>query len=491
MKQTAVLAIDQGTTNTKALLVAPDGRILASASKGMNVSYPKAGWAEQSATEIWDTVKTVIAELVDDNPETAISSIAISNQRETIVIWDAETGEPIAPAITWQCRRSNDLCANWRRQGFEYEVMVRSGLAIDPLFPSGKIKWLLDEIPDARIRAERGALKAGTIDSWLLWNLTAGAEHATDHSNASRTQLLNLDTLEWDAFLLETFDVPLAILPTVKSSDSCFGRTVAGATALPDGVPVQAMLGDSHAALFEHGIKQPGRAKVTIGTGSSVMTVTNGKKLSGNGLSSTIAWSQDGTAVYALEGNILVAGHAAAFATQLLGLKNEEDRTELALSEPSADGVCFVPALAGLGAPYWDAEARGVFDGLSLGTKPAHLARAALEAIAQQICDVVEAMDEDLGARLSELSVDGGVSRNATVMRMLAALSDRSIARMEIPEASALGAARMAYEAQGNGSIAFPPPDQYFAPRDDEKECTTSRVRWKKAISRARLNGGS
>ncbi len=457
MGQPVILAIDQGTTNTKALLVARDGSVLLSRSRAMTVDYPRAGWAEQSASDIWEAVAALIAELVAAAPDASVEALAISNQRETIVLWEAATGRPVAPAVIWQCGRSADRCAELRAAGHEDAVVARTGLGLDPLFPAAKLAWLLDNVPGARTRAVAGDLRCGTIDSWLLWNLTGGAVHATDHSNASRTQLFNLDTLGWDADLAALFDVPLGLLPQVRASDSRFGTVAPGLTALPEGTPIHAMLGDSHAALFGHGVDGPGRVKATIGTGSSLMAATDGRVRSSHGLSTTIAWSRGGAVQYALEGNISVSGHAAAFATTLLGLADEAALTELAGSVPDSGGVVFVPALAGLGAPHWCATARGSISGMTLATRPAHIARATLEAIALQIGDVLAAIDADLGARVPELSIDGGAARNPLLAQSLADLTERRIVRPHIAEAGALGVARLARLAMGqvdDGGVA-------------------------------------
>lgn len=461
-----ILAIDQGTTNTKALLVAPDGSVLLSRSRPMQVTYPQQGWAEQSASDIWEAVAALIAELVAAAPDAQIAALAISNQRETVVLWEAATGRPLAPAVIWQCARSAERCAALRAAGHEDAIVSRSGLGIDPLFPAAKIAWLLDSIPGARNRAAAGEIKCGTVDSWLLWNLTGGQVHATDHSNASRTQVFNLDTLDWDPELARIFDVPLAILPHIAASDSGFGAVAPGLTALPAGTPIQVLLGDSHAALFAHGIHAPGRVKATIGTGSSLMAATAGRVHSSHGLSSTIAWSRsDGGAQHAIEGNISVSGHAAAFATALLGLADELALTDLAASVESSEGVVFVPALAGLGAPHWQSGARGTISGMTLGTRPAHVARATLEAIALQIGDVLDAIAADLGIDLPELSIDGGAARNALLAQLLADLTGRAIVRPEIAEASALGVARMAAQALGLADAAAPAAADRFEPK--------------------------
>ncbi len=484
MKGSCILAIDQGTSNTKALLVAPDGSVLLSRSRGMQVAYPRPGWAEQSASDIWEAVAALIAETVAAAPEAEIAALAISNQRETVVLWETETGRPLAPAVIWQCQRSADRCAALRAAGHAAEIAARSGLDVDPLFPAAKIAWLLDSIPGARDRAARGELKCGTVDSWLLWNLTGGAAHATDHSNASRTQLFNLDTLDWDAELARIFDVPLDILPRILPSDGGFGSVAPGLTALPDGTPVQAMLGDSHAALFAHGVRGPGQVKATIGTGSSLMAATPARVRSSHGLSSTIAWSRaEGGPQHALEGNISVSGHAVAFTTALLGLPDEATFTRLAGEVEDSDGVVFVPALGGLGAPHWQTGARGTISGMTLGTRPAHIARATLEAIALQIGDVLDAIEADLGAAVPALSIDGGAARNPVLAQLLADLLGRAIVRPAIAEASALGVARLAAEALGIATIQPGPAAERIEPVMPSERRLATRARWRRAVS--------
>jgi glycerol kinase len=486
MTGTAILSIDQGTSNTKALLVAPDGSVLLSRPRAMRVDYPRPGWAEQSASDIWEAVAGLIAELEAAAPQVAVSAVAISNQRETVVLWDAETGLPLGPAVIWQCQRSADRCAILRAAGHGDAIVARSGLAVDSMFSAGKIAWLLDSIPGARDRAATGKLRCGTIDSWLLWNLTGGAVHATDHSNASRTQLFNLDTLDWDPELARLFDVPLGILPEILPSDSRFGVVADGLTALPHGTPIHAVLGDSHAALFEHTAASASRVKATMGTGSSLMAATDRRVRSSHGLSSTIAWSKGNAVQHAIEGNISVSGQAAAFATELLGLADEEALTRLAASVEDSGGVVFVPALAGLGAPHWCGDARGTISRISLATRPAHIARATLEAIALQIGDVLDAIEADLGSPFTDLSIDGGAARNPLLAQMLADLLDRRIVRPRITEASALGVARLAAEALGltHPNAAAAPVDR-FEPCMAVEHRRTIRQQWRAAVTRA------
>jgi glycerol kinase len=448
MARQGILAIDQGTTNTKALLISPSGDIVSQASMKTTVFHPQPGWAEQSSADIWSSTLSAIEQALAAAPGWSVEAIGISNQRESVMLWEASSGRPLGPCILWQCRRTSEQCASLRAGGLEALIAAKTGLGIDPLFSATKLNWLLANVAGAQELAAEGQLRGGTVDSWLLWNLTDGV-HATDHSNASRTQLLSLDTGSWDGELLETFAVPQAILAEVLPSDSLFGHTRSGLDFLASGIPIHAIMGDSHAAMFGHGIDRPGRIKVTCGTGSSLMTPTVTRPRSTHGLSGTIAWSRSGEIVHALEGNILVSGHAAAFAVRLLGLADEQELAALAETVEDSGGVSFVPALAGMGAPYWRDRARGMIAGMSLATTPAHVARAVFEAIALQIRDVFLAMEADLGQPLQALSVDGGAARNDMLMQLLADLLDRPVARVRRSEVSAIGAAAMAAEALG------------------------------------------
>lgn len=482
MSNGLILAIDQGTTNTKALAFDAEGRVVASASVPMAVAYPQPGWAEQSAIDIWNSVRAVIAEVVaKTGPD--MDALALSNQRETIVVWDARTGAPIAPAILWQCRRSAPYCATIREAGHARLIEDRTGLGLDPLFPAAKIAWILDHVPGARDAAEAGQLRAGTVDSWLLWNLTGG-EHATDHSNASRTQLFNTEALAWDPELGRIFNVPLALLPKVLPSDSAFGTVAAGVSALAAGTPVHAMVGDSHAALYGHGVREPGTVKATYGTGSSLMTLTTGRIASRTGLSSTIAWSTSAGVAYALEGNISVSGQAVAFMGSLLGIADPAAVAALAATVPDSNGVVFVPALVGLGAPYWEPEARGIVSGLALGTTPAHLARAAVESIAFQVADVFSAMETDLGQRLTRLSADGGAARNDMLMQFQADLIDRPVLRGDLPEVSAAGAAMLAAAGLGRNSARPMTQQREFKPLMSDADRAALTGAWLAGVGR-------
>lgn len=483
MKSTGlILAIDQGTTNTKALLVSGDGHVHHHASVPNLVTYPQPGWAEQSATALVDGVRQVSAEVIAKAGGAQILGVAISNQRESIVVWDAASGQPIGPCIIWQCRRSAPQCNALRAAGHAEQIEAKTGLALDPLFPAAKIAWLLDNVPGARSRAEAGELRAGTVDCWLLWNLSKGRLHATDHSNASRTQLFDTQALAWDAELCSLFGVPMALLPQVLSSDADFGPVADGVTGLASGTPIRAMIGDSHAALFGHGARAPGTIKATYGTGTSLMVLTPQRVQSRHGLSSTIAWSQNGRVQHALEGNISVSGQAAAFVAELLGVADAAALSTLAETVPDSNGVAFVPALVGLGAPYWRADARGTLTGMTLGTKPAHLARAALEAIAFQVADVYLAMEADMGTALGDLRADGGASRNRLLMQFQADILGRAVTAAAAPEVSALGAAALAFSSLG---IAMPgvASAEQFTPQMPDPIRNSHHARWQSAVT--------
>ncbi|MBV8112504.1 MAG: glycerol kinase [Hyphomicrobiales bacterium] len=444
-----VLAIDQGTTNTKALALDEEGRIAARHSVPTPISYPRPGWVEQSGAEIWRATTNAVDGCLSALPEeTAIAAVAVANQRESVLLWRRSTGEPIGPCVTWQCRRSSDRLDRIRTPEIEEAVASQTGLGLDPLFPAAKIGWLLDAYPDARALAEKGDLCAGTVDSWLLFNLTGGRVHATDASNASRTQLFDIHEQQWSVELCELFGLPVSILPAVVDSDASFGATRA-IGRLPPGVQVRAMMGDSHAALFGHGIRVPGAVKATYGTGSSLMTLTETPVRSRSGLSTTVAWRRSGKIAYALEGNVSVSAQAAAWMAQLMGLPDVAALTELAATAAGGDNVCFVPALAGLGAPYWKDRARAALTGMSLATSRSDVARATLEAIALQICDVFMAMERDLGKRLARLSVDGGATQNDHLMRLQADLLSRPVQRLKILELSAFGVGLLAGAASG------------------------------------------
>lgn len=483
-----VIAIDQGTSSTKAIVVDAAGRVVAKASAPLKSSYPKPGWAEQSADDIWASVQAVIAQIVKGG-DFDIAGLAIANQRETLVVWDAATGKPVAPAILWQCRRTATVCEKLIAGGADPMVVEATGLSINALFPASKLAWVLENVPEARGLADDGRLYAGTVDSWLLYKLTGGREFSTDHSNASRTQLFNTGTLQWDETMCELFGVPSSVLPSVRASDSRFGDVAQGVTALDGGIPILAMMGDSHAALYGHGVRAPGLVKATYGTGSSLMTLTSQRVLSENGLSATIAWSDADGVVYALEGNITVSAQAAAFAADMLGLPNSAALSDLSQTVADSGGVTFVPALAGLGAPHWNDHVSGTISGMTLATKPAHIARATLEAIVLQIADVFSAMEKDIGSRLDGLLADGGASSNDFLMQLQADILDRSVTRSDQAEVGAIGVATIALRSLHATSQVSDASRSVFHPQADATDwrCNTKR-NWTSLLAQLMAN---
>jgi len=416
MNSPLILAIDQGTTNTKAILVDATGQVIARGARQPGIAYPQPGWVEQDPLDLWNTVHGAINDCLiaaqnagcgTGDGATAIAAVDISNQRETTLAWERSTGRPLGPAVIWQCHRTADFCSRLAERGLEPFLRQRTGLTVDPMFSGSKMRWLLDNIPNGRARSEAGEICLGTVDAWLLWNLTGGRAFACDRTNASRTQLFNLHTLDWDDELLAIFGVPRAALPQPCSSAGMFGETVA-IGQLPAGIPVAGLIGDSHAALYGHAGFRPGAIKATYGTGSSLMTATDRPVISGAGLSTTIAWStQADKATYALEGNIYVTGAVVQWLGQATGKPNLSQEIE-ALARESADnqGVYIVPAFTGLGAPHWNAEARGLICGLTRGAGLPQLARAALESIAYQVNDVLRVMDAESGRCQSQRPAD-------------------------------------------------------------------------------------
>lgn len=476
-----VLAIDQGTTNTKALVIDETGAILARAAAPSTSDYPKPGWAEQSADDIWSATRRVIDTVANEVGPDSIDALAISNQRETLVAWDRQTSAPVGPAILWQCARTAPACAELIAAGHGPAVEAATGLRLSPMFPAPKLAWILQNRPEAAALHDRGQLRVGTVDAWLLWNLTGGASFATDHSNASRTQLFHTGKLDWSADLGAIFGAPTDCLPVALPSDSRFGETAEGMTALPAGIPILAMMGDSHAALYGHGVRAPGVVKATYGTGSSLMALVPERVSPSHGASATIAWSDVTGTHHALEGNIFVSAQAIAFIGALLGVGDARALSDLAESVPDAGGVTFVPALSGLGAPHWDDRATGTISGMTHATTPAHLARATFEAIAMQIADVFEAIEADAGQPLTSLSADGGASVNAFLMQLQADILGRPVNRSEIEEVGALGAAAMAFSALGQ-TVDWERPGTRFEPAIGEAQRETIRARWRDAI---------
>ncbi|MCS7314365.1 MAG: glycerol kinase GlpK [Bryobacterales bacterium] len=494
MPERFILAVDQGTTNTKAVLVDRQGRVIARASRSVPIRFPQPGWVEQDAEELWLSVVETIEECLEQAPPgSAPAAIGISNQRESVVLWERRTGIPVGPCVTWQCRRSAPICEELRSRALDSLVRERTGLALDPLFSAGKIRWLLDNVWEGQRRAEAGELCAGTVDSWLLWKLTGGAAHACDASNGSRTQLLDVRSGVWDEQLLELFGVPRALLPEVLPSSGVAGESVK-LGRLPAGVPVGALIGDSHAALFGHAAFGPGAVKATYGTGTSLMTLTERPVFSAGGLSTTIAWRIGTVVAHALEGNILVTGSAVQWLGEFLGLADPaHDVAGLAERAEPAEGLYVVPAFVGLGAPHWDAQARGLICGLTRGTTAAQVARATLEAIAYQVRDVFEVMEMEAGQSLPELMTDGGASRNDSLMQFQADVLGRPVVRNLSTDLSAVGAAWLAGLAVGfwrslEELEALPRQEDRFEPRMSESERIRRIEGWREAVARARLH---
>lgn len=493
-----ILAIDQGTTNTKAILVDAAGQVTARGSRSPGVSYPQSAWVEQDPLELWDSVCGAIEDCLAAGGDPSLAAVAISNQRETTIAWDRQTGAPLGPAVVWQCHRSADFCRQLAERGLEPLLRLRSGLTVDPMFSGSKMRWLLDNIPNGQSRAFAGEVCLGTVDAWLLWNLTGGsipegAVFACDRTNASRTQLFNLQTLDWDEDLLEIFGVPRLALPRPCPSAGIYGVTAA-IGRLPAGVPIAALIGDSHAALFGHAGFRPGTVKATYGTGTSLMTVIEKPRISAAGLSTTIAWStHTDRAEYALEGNIYVTGAVVQWLGQVIGKPNLSQEIEaLAREVPGNQGVYIVPAFTGLGAPHWSAEARGLICGLTRGVGPAHLARAALESIVYQVCDVLNVMDTESGRMPEALLADGGASRNDLLMQFQADIAGRPVLRNLSAEVSALGAAYLAGLAVGVWGTeaeiaALPRRQDCFDPQMTTAERERLLFGWRSALERTLL----
>jgi glycerol kinase len=485
-----ILAIDQGTTNTKAILVDERGTIASQASRAMAIEYPQPGWVQQDARAIWQAVRECIDECLASAGSPALAAIGISNQRETGVAWDRATGEPIGPAVTWQCRRSAELCERLRIEGRAPDITARTGLPVDPMFTAGKLRWLLDAAPDGRGRAAAGEIRVGTVDSWLLWNLTGGTVHRTDVSNASRTQLMDIGAGAWYADLSEAFGVPLAALPEILPSSAVFGESAA-IGALPSGVPIGALVGDSHAALFGQAGFEPGCVKATYGTGSSLMMPTPRRLEAKDGVAATVAWGLD-SIVYALEGNIYATGATLQWVADFAGLGGPGAVAELAVNCPSTEGVYLVPAFTGLGAPHWDDAARGLVSGLTRGSTLAQLSRAAVEAVAYQVRDVFDVMQAASGGTLKVLLADGGVTRNAQLMQFQADILGVPVQRNNTPELSAMGAAYLAGLAAGvwgstNEVAILPRSVDRFEPAMAAEERERLYGGWLEALARARL----
>ena len=446
-----IMSLDQGTTSSRCILFNKNGLIESVAQKEFTQIYPKAGWVEHDPMEIWFTQISVATEAMQKINATAsdIAAIGITNQRETTVIWDKTTGKPIYNAIVWQCRRTSDICDVLKEEGFDQIIKEKTGLIIDAYFSATKIKWILDHVEGAREKALKGQLFFGTIDTWLIWNLTKGKVHVTDYSNASRTMLFNIHTLKWDEEILTRLDIPTSMLPQVKPSSCVYGHT--NATLLGGEIPISGAAGDQQAALFGQVCHTPGTAKNTYGTGCFLLMNTGEKAiLSHKGLLTTIAWGIDNKVEYALEGSVFIAGAAIQWLRDELRMIDHAAHTETyANSVPDSNGVYIVPAFTGLGAPYWDQYARGTILGLTRGVKKEHFIRATLESLAYQTYDVLMAMQEDSGISLKALKVDGGACANNFLMQFQSDILGAKVDRPEVIETTALGAAYLAGLAVG------------------------------------------
>lgn len=484
-----IMSLDQGTTSSRAILFAKDGSIAAVAQKEFKQIFPHAGWVEHDPMEIWVSQATVAKEVMLklNIKADGVAAIGITNQRETTVVWDRATGQPVYNAIVWQDRRTAEYCDGLRAKGHAEKIKLKTGLIIDAYFSATKIKWILDHVEGARDKASRGELAFGTIDSWLLWKLTEGKVHATDVSNASRTMLYNIESMQWDEELLQLFDIPASLLPQVKSNSEIYGH----ATAINmHEVPIAGMAGDQQSALFGQMCKEVGMVKNTYGTGC-FMLMNTGTKLvrSNNNLLTTIAWKIGDTTQYALEGSVFIAGAAVQWLRDGLKIiKQSADVQKLAASVNDTDGVVVVPAFSGLGAPHWDAYARGTVFGITRGTTDAHIARATLESIAYQTYDVLKAMESDAGLPIKELRVDGGATVNDLMMQFQCDILSVQVLRPEVIETTALGAAYLAGLATGYwkdiDSIAAQwKVDATFSPQMTNEDKEKRLAAWNRAVT--------
>lgn len=490
---TYILALDQGTTSSRTIVFNHGGEIVAKGQKDFEQIFPKPGCVEHDPMEIWssqlETIKTALNE--GGISPMAMEAIGITNQRETVVVWDRDTGVPVYNAIVWQDRRTAGYCDELKQQGHEATIREKTGLVIDAYFSASKLKWILDNVEGARERAEAGELCFGTIDTWLIWKLTNGAVHVTDVTNASRTMLLNIHTLEWDAELLELFRIPILMLPEVKESSEVYGKTTV--EPLENGIPISGIAGDQQAALFGQLCVKQGMVKNTYGTGCFLLMNTgNTPVYSNSNLLTTVAWKVNGKTTYALEGSVFVGGAAVQWIRDGLDIIDDAVEIEaLARNVEDNGGVYFVPALTGLGAPHWDAYARGGIFGLTRGTTKSHIARATLEGIAYQVYDIVKAMEQDSGTAGTELRVDGGAAANNLLLQFQSDLFGFKVVRPKMLETTALGAAYLAGLAVGfwkdiddlQGQWAI---DKIFEPAMDAGSVSELLKHWNKAVSRSR-----
>ena len=489
-----ILALDQGTTSSRAILFDRNGQMHSTAQKEFKQYYPEGGWVEHDAAEIWETQLAVAREAIAKQGISAedIAAIGITNQRETTVLWDKRNGRPVYHAIVWQCRRTAPYCDTLQEAGWTEKIREKTGLPIDAYFSATKIRWILQNVPEAKALADSGNLLFGTIDTWLIWNLTGGQVHATDYSNASRTMLFNIHTLEWDRELLELLEIPESILPEVRPSSGIFGNSLP--LLFGAAIPIAGAAGDQQSALFGQACFSPGTAKNTYGTGGFLLMNTGDTPVSSkNGLITTIAWGLDGKVSYALEGSIFVAGAAIQWLRDELKMISSASETEALCREVNDTcGVYLVPAFVGLGAPYWDSYARGVLTGLTRGANRCHIVRAAVESMAYQTSDVLKAMEQDAGIPLAELRVDGGAAANTFLLQFQSDITGVPVLRPSTLETTALGAAYLAGLAVGywqdlteirrNWQVSCA-----FSPELSQKAAEEKVAGWHHAVKQARL----
>ena len=490
-----ILSIDQGTTSCRAILFNGSGIIEGVEQREFEQIFPKSGWVEHDATVIWKTQLEVIKNVLYKNniSPSQIEAIGITNQRETTVLWDKNTGKPVYNAIVWQSRQTEEICERYRSSDFENYVKENTGLVVDPYFSATKIKWILENVQGVKEKAQKGDILFGTIDTWLIWNLTGGKLHITDYSNASRTMLFNIKTLKWDKYILEKLDIPESILPKVVNSSEVYGKT--SKNLLGEEITISGIAGDQQAALFGECCFQKGSVKNTYGTGCFMLMNTGENMIvSKNGLVSTIAWGIDGKIEYALEGSVFIAGAVIQWLRDGLGIIESSRESEFcALQVKDTAGTYFVPAFTGLGTPYWDSDARGIITGLTRGVNKNHIVRAALESIAYQSADVVKAMEKDSGIKIKNMCVDGGAAANNFLMQFQSDILGCEISRIKVIESTAMGAAFLAGLATGfwkdreeiqNLLVS----DRHFTPEMDVETRENKLNGWKEAVKRAMSN---
>ena len=498
MKKEFIVSLDQGTTSSRCIIFNHSGHIISSSHQEFPQIFPKPGWVEHNPNEIWASQKAVMIEAIAkaNIKSSQIAAIGITNQRETTIVWDKNTGEPVYNAIVWQCRRTADICEQLKADGLKNYIKSNTGLIVDAYFSGTKIKWILDNVPSAKTKAENGELLFGTVDSWIVWKLTGGKVHVTDYTNASRTMLFNIKTKQWDEKLLKALSIPKSMMPEVKNSSGIYGETIlSGTDNIP--IPISGIAGDQQAALFGHACFKKGDCKNTYGTGCFLLMNTGDKFIeSQNGLLTTIAIGIDGKIEYALEGSVFVAGAAVQWLRDELGLINNAEETEnIAQSVQDTNGVYLVPAFTGLGSPYWDMYARGTIVGLTRGSNRSHIIRATLESIAYQTKDLLEAMQEDFGLKISALKVDGGAAQNNFLMQFQADILNAKIIKPEVNEITARGAAYLAGLAVGfwkdkSEIEKITEVDKCFTPEFNDEKRERLYSGWKNAIS-CTLNYGA